>query len=82
MVCAEPRCAQDQFACLSGRMQCIPLDWRCDGWTACEDKSDEMDCPRMSKHKYKMSFSFFLNNYNYISILSRHITSTSGRTCS
>ncbi|XP_060765046.1 integral membrane protein DGCR2/IDD isoform X3 [Neoarius graeffei] len=44
-VCPEPRCAQDQFACLSGRMQCIPLEWRCDGWTACEDKSDEKDCP-------------------------------------
>ncbi|MEQ2180461.1 hypothetical protein GOODEAATRI_001468 [Goodea atripinnis] len=27
-------------------MQCIPMSWQCDGWIACEDKSDEMDCPR------------------------------------
>lgn len=55
-MCIEPRCAEDQFACLSGKMQCIPLDWRCDGWTVCEDKSDEMDCPRKSTHTNKLSF--------------------------
>lgn len=22
------------------------MSWQCDGWTACDDKSDEMDCPR------------------------------------
>uniref|UniRef100_A0A3Q2XCS3 DiGeorge syndrome critical region gene 2 n=1 Tax=Haplochromis burtoni TaxID=8153 RepID=A0A3Q2XCS3_HAPBU len=40
------RCSPGQFACRSGKMQCIPMSWQCDGWTACEDKSDEMDCPR------------------------------------
>lgn len=42
----EQRCNAGQFACRSGKMQCIPMSWQCDGWTACEDKSDEMDCPR------------------------------------
>lgn len=43
---SEQRCSPGQFACRSGKMQCIPISWQCDGWTACEDKSDEMDCPR------------------------------------
>lgn len=43
---SEQRCNAEQFACRSGKMQCIPMSWQCDGWTACEDKSDEMDCPR------------------------------------
>lgn len=43
---SEQRCSPGQFACRSGKMQCIPMSWQCDGWTACEDKSDEMDCPR------------------------------------
>lgn len=42
----ELRCNPGQFACRSGKMQCIPMAWQCDGWTACEDKSDEVDCPR------------------------------------
>lgn len=41
----EQRCSPGQFACRSGKMQCIPMSWQCDGWTACDDKSDEMDCP-------------------------------------
>lgn len=45
VVFAEQRCSPGQFACRSGKMQCIPMSWQCDGWTACEDKSDEMDCP-------------------------------------
>ncbi|XP_065117952.1 uncharacterized protein [Paramisgurnus dabryanus] len=42
---SELRCSPNQFACRSGKLQCIPLSWQCDGWTACEDKSDEIDCP-------------------------------------
>uniref|UniRef100_A0A673M515 Integral membrane protein DGCR2/IDD-like n=1 Tax=Sinocyclocheilus rhinocerous TaxID=307959 RepID=A0A673M515_9TELE len=46
IVCvSDLRCNPGQFACRSGKMQCIPLSWQCDGWTACEDKSDEIDCP-------------------------------------
>uniref|UniRef100_A0A3B5L4G0 DiGeorge syndrome critical region gene 2 n=1 Tax=Xiphophorus couchianus TaxID=32473 RepID=A0A3B5L4G0_9TELE len=48
----EQRCSTGQFACRSGKMQCIPMSWQCDGWTACEDKSDEMDCPRKFDSHY------------------------------
>lgn len=43
---SEQRCDSEEFACRSGKMQCIPMSWKCDGWPACEDKSDEKDCPR------------------------------------
>lgn len=42
----ELRCISGQFACRSGSIQCIPLNWQCDGWPTCEDESDEVDCPR------------------------------------
>ncbi|MBN3289964.1 IDD protein, partial [Polypterus senegalus] len=42
------RCNQDQFACRSGTIQCIPFSWKCDGWPTCEDESDEMDCPSVA----------------------------------
>ncbi|XP_067271627.1 uncharacterized protein [Pseudorasbora parva] len=45
---SELRCSPGQFACRSGKLQCIPLSWQCDGWTACEDESDEMDCPTIT----------------------------------
>ncbi|KAG8455894.1 hypothetical protein GDO86_001912 [Hymenochirus boettgeri] len=41
----ELRCTPGQFACHSGTIQCIPLHWQCDGWPACEDESDEVNCP-------------------------------------
>ncbi|KAG7224000.1 hypothetical protein INR49_015257, partial [Caranx melampygus] len=34
-------------------MQCIPMSWQCDGWTACEDKSDEMDCPPIKEERFR-----------------------------
>ncbi|XP_035391462.1 integral membrane protein DGCR2/IDD isoform X1 [Electrophorus electricus] len=55
---SEQRCGPGQFACRSGRMQCIPLSWQCDGWTACEDKSDEMDCPPMKEERYRYGNGF------------------------
>ncbi|XP_039627798.1 integral membrane protein DGCR2/IDD isoform X1 [Polypterus senegalus] len=45
---ADLRCNQDQFACRSGTIQCIPFSWKCDGWPTCEDESDEMDCPSVA----------------------------------
>ncbi|XP_078453259.1 low-density lipoprotein receptor-related protein 6-like [Lampetra planeri] len=46
LTCGEPpTCSPDQFACLSGEIDCIPLAWRCDGYAECSDKSDESDCP-------------------------------------
>ncbi|KAL2099958.1 hypothetical protein ACEWY4_004352 [Coilia grayii] len=52
---SELRCSPGQFACRSGKMQCIPLSWQCDGWTACDDKSDEMDCPPIKEERYRYS---------------------------
>ncbi|XP_053135985.1 integral membrane protein DGCR2/IDD isoform X2 [Hemicordylus capensis] len=42
---SELRCIPGQFTCRSGSIQCIPLNWQCDGWPTCEDESDEVDCP-------------------------------------
>lgn len=55
---SEQRCNAEQFACRSGKMQCIPLEWQCDGWTACEDKSDELDCPPMKEARYRYGNTF------------------------
>ncbi|KAJ0013141.1 hypothetical protein NQD34_017475 [Periophthalmus magnuspinnatus] len=66
----DPRCP-GQFACRSGKLQCIPLSWQCDGWTACEDKSDEMDCPQKCPtgwHHYEKTascYKVYLRNENY-----------------
>ncbi|KAK7895249.1 hypothetical protein WMY93_020574 [Mugilogobius chulae] len=66
----EQRCP-GQFACRSGKLQCIPLTWQCDGWTACEDKSDEMDCPQKCPtgwHHYEKTascYKVYLRNENY-----------------
>ncbi|XP_062410044.1 integral membrane protein DGCR2/IDD isoform X2 [Sardina pilchardus] len=49
----EQRCGPGQFACRSGKVQCIPLAWQCDGWNACDDKSDEMDCPHIKEERYR-----------------------------
>ncbi|XP_077593068.1 integral membrane protein DGCR2/IDD isoform X1 [Stigmatopora nigra] len=49
----EQSCSSGQFACRSGKMQCIPLAWQCDGWMACEDQSDEMDCPPIKEERFR-----------------------------
>uniref|UniRef100_A0A4W6CPU4 DiGeorge syndrome critical region gene 2 n=1 Tax=Lates calcarifer TaxID=8187 RepID=A0A4W6CPU4_LATCA len=58
---SEQRCSPGQFACRSGKMQCIPMSWQCDGWTACEDKSDEMDCPPIKEERFR-----FGNGYDQV----------------
>ncbi|XP_030005106.1 integral membrane protein DGCR2/IDD isoform X1 [Sphaeramia orbicularis] len=54
---SEQRCP-GQFACRSGKLQCIPMSWQCDGWTACEDKSDEMDCPPVKEERFHFGNSY------------------------
>ncbi len=52
--CAEPpTCAPDQFTCLSGNIGCIPLVWQCDGYSECEDESDELNCPTCSPKQFR-----------------------------
>ncbi|KAJ1093765.1 hypothetical protein NDU88_006857 [Pleurodeles waltl] len=44
----ELRCTIGQFSCHSGTIQCIPINWQCDGWPTCEDGSDEFNCPGLT----------------------------------
>ncbi|ETE69657.1 Low-density lipoprotein receptor-related protein 6, partial [Ophiophagus hannah] len=32
-----PTCSPQQFTCYTGEIDCIPVAWRCDGFTECED---------------------------------------------
>ncbi|KAG5834894.1 hypothetical protein ANANG_G00266400 [Anguilla anguilla] len=55
---SELRCGTGQFSCHSGKVQCIPQAWQCDGWAACEDKSDERDCPPLKEERYRYGNGF------------------------
>ena len=46
-------CGQDQFQCLSSR-ECLQMNQTCDGYTDCDDKSDED--PRKGKIKYAVQY--------------------------
>ncbi|XP_020857184.1 low-density lipoprotein receptor-related protein 6 isoform X1 [Phascolarctos cinereus] len=52
--CGEPpTCSPQQFTCFTGEIDCIPVAWRCDGFTECEDHSDELNCPLCSESQFQ-----------------------------
>ncbi|KAL7976342.1 hypothetical protein Chor_002561 [Crotalus horridus] len=53
--CGEPpTCSPQQFTCYTGEIDCIPVAWRCDGYTECEDASDEKNCPLCSDAQFQL----------------------------
>ncbi|KAG8441369.1 hypothetical protein GDO86_006921 [Hymenochirus boettgeri] len=57
-------CAPDQFSCGGRLNRCIPLSWKCDGQTDCENGLDENECP----HKLCADDQFTCSNGQCISL--------------
>lgn len=56
-------CGAGQTTCRNG--QCIPLDYRCDGDTDCDNNSDEESCSGKYMYEFAIHFSTFLGKFTF-----------------
>ena len=45
LILGKPTCQPEEFQCnKTDKLQCISMNWRCDGDSDCDDESDEENC--------------------------------------